>query len=52
VLDPFAGTGTTGRVAEDLGRNSIMVELSERYIGIIRRRTEQVGMLTKKTAEE
>jgi site-specific DNA-methyltransferase (cytosine-N4-specific) len=32
VVDPFAGSNTTGMVAERLGRNWIAVELSEDYI--------------------
>ncbi len=32
VLDPFGGTGTTGKVALELGRNAILVELNPRYI--------------------
>lgn len=32
VLDPFAGSNTTGRVAEDLGRLWIAVEIDERYL--------------------
>lgn len=32
VLDPFAGSGTVGRVAERLGRNAILCELSQDYI--------------------
>jgi len=32
VLDPFAGSNTTGRVAEDLGRRWIAVELSRDYV--------------------
>ena len=38
VLDPFAGAGTTLYVAEQLGRNSIGVELNPDYCDIIRRR--------------
>lgn len=38
VLDPFAGAGTTLYVAEQLGRNSIGIELNPDYCGIIRRR--------------
>jgi DNA modification methylase len=31
VLDPFAGTGTTCRIAVDLGRRCIGVELNPEY---------------------
>jgi site-specific DNA-methyltransferase (cytosine-N4-specific) len=31
VLDPFAGSNTTGRVAEDLGREWLAVEASDDY---------------------
>lgn len=32
VLDPFAGTLTTAMVAKNLGRKSISIELSKRYV--------------------
>jgi DNA modification methylase len=32
VLDPFAGTGTTCKVADELERNGLGVELNRRYI--------------------
>lgn len=38
VLDPFAGAGTTLWVAEQLGVNSIGIELSPDYCDLIRRR--------------
>lgn len=34
ILDPFVGTGTTCRVAEDMGRQSIGIDLSEEYLKI------------------
>ncbi|MBI4545992.1 MAG: site-specific DNA-methyltransferase [Gemmatimonadetes bacterium] len=34
VLDPFAGSNTTGRVAEDLGRRWLGFELDEDYLRI------------------
>lgn len=37
VLDPFAGTGTVGRVAEYLDLNSVLIELSGEYVEIMRR---------------
>lgn len=38
VLDPFAGTGTTGLAAQETGRNSISVEVEPTYVEQIRRR--------------
>lgn len=38
VLDPFAGSGTTGRVAIELGRKAILIELNPKYIALIRKR--------------
>lgn len=38
VLDPFAGSGTTLRVARCLGRDALGVELSPRFAALARRR--------------
>lgn len=38
VLDPFAGSGTTLKMAEILGRKSIGIEISSEYCEIIKRR--------------
>lgn len=38
VLDPFGGAGTTGMVADRLGRNAILIELNPTYVEIIRDR--------------
>jgi hypothetical protein len=38
VLDPFAGSFTTSLVAERLGRDSVGIELSEKYVEIGRQR--------------
>lgn len=40
VLDPFFGSGTTGQVAHNLGRNFIGIELNEEYISIAKRRMD------------
>jgi DNA modification methylase len=38
VLDPFAGSGTTGAVALELGRKAILIELNPKYIELIETR--------------
>lgn len=38
VLDPFAGAGTTGLVAERLGRDSILIDLNPNYCEMARKR--------------
>ena len=45
VLDPFGGSGTTGQVANELGRNAILIELNPAYIPLINRRTAQPGLM-------
>ncbi len=42
VLDPFFGSGTTGRVADRLGRDYIGIELNPKYIDICKKRTNNV----------
>ena len=44
VLDPFLGSGTTGQVAEALGRRWFGVELQPDYEPLIKARTAQVGL--------
>ena len=39
VLDPFGGSGTTGKVALDYGRRAILCELNPEYVKIINERT-------------
>lgn len=38
ILDPFAGSGTTGMVADRLGRDAILIELNPAYVEIAERR--------------
>lgn len=40
VLDPFFGAGTTGLVADRLGRNCIGIELNPEYAALAQRRIE------------
>lgn len=40
VLDPFMGSGTTGKMAKQLGRNFIGIELDKEYYEIAKRRIE------------
>lgn len=47
VLDPFGGSGTVGRVAEDLGRRWILFDLNPAYAEIAKRKTAQVGLLSR-----
>jgi site-specific DNA-methyltransferase (cytosine-N4-specific) len=44
VLDPFAGSGTVGLVAERLGRHSVLIDASEDYCRMARERTAQRGL--------
>jgi len=39
VLDPFGGSGTTGKVALEYGRKAILCELNPEYVKIINERT-------------
>ena len=45
VLDPFFGSGTTGEVAERLGRQWIGIELNPDYVTLAKQRTQQTGMV-------
>jgi len=43
VLDPFGGSGTTGLAAKRLGRDAVLIELSDEYCELARERcAEQV----------
>jgi DNA modification methylase len=43
VLDPFGGAGTTGLVCEQLGRESILIELNPEYCELAARRIPPVA---------
>ena len=47
ILDPFAGSGTTGCAAEMLGREYILIEMTEDYIPIIEARIEYFIQIKK-----
>lgn len=40
MLDPFFGAGTTGLVADRLGRNCIGIELNPEYAALAQRRID------------
>ncbi len=42
VLDPFGGSGTTGMVADGMGFDAVLIELSEAYAEIARKRIADV----------
>jgi DNA modification methylase len=45
VLDPFAGSGTTGKMALEVGRNAILIDSNPEYIPIIHNSTKvQYGL--------
>lgn len=45
VLDPFSGSGTTMKVAFEVGRNAIGIELNERYAEIANVRVQEVEII-------
>lgn len=45
ILDPFMGSGTTAKVARELGRNYIGFEISQEYCEIAEKRLEQTKNL-------
>ena len=38
VLDPFGGSGTVTKVARDLGRSSVLIELNPEYVAIMKKK--------------
>jgi DNA modification methylase len=48
VLDPFGGAGTTGLVADRLGRDAILLEINPEYAAMARRRiADDAGMFAE-----
>lgn len=45
VVDPFGGSGTTGRACKDLSRKCILIEIEEKYCEIAARRMQQEILL-------
>lgn len=43
VFDPFAGSGTVGKMAKQLNRNYILIEKEQEYIDIINQRISKCG---------
>ena len=43
ILDPFAGSGTTGVAAQNLNRNYILIEQEPEYVEVINKRLEEDG---------
>lgn len=57
VLDPFFGSGTTGRVCSRLNRKYLGIEINSKYIEISKKRTQNIqmtmdGLKIKKSNEE
>ena len=50
VLDPFGGAGTTGLVADRLGRNVVLIELNPLYAAMAERRIHNDAPLFEPTA--
>lgn len=40
ILDPFGGSGTTGKMALELGRKALLIELNPEYCKLIERRCD------------
>lgn len=45
VLDPFAGSGTTGKAARELGRASYLIEINPDYLKIMKKRCGEINLI-------
>lgn len=52
VLDPFVGSGTTMKVARDLNRNSIGIEIKKSLLPIIQKKIGNKGQLSIENQED
>lgn len=52
VLDPFGGAGTTGLVADRLGRDAILIELNPDYADLARHRIQDDAGLFSQIAAD
>ncbi len=50
ILDPFGGAGTTGLVADRLGRDAVLIELNPEYAAIAERRIKSDSPLFAEVA--
>ena len=48
ILDPFMGSGTTGKIAKNLNRSFIGIEMDEGYFNIAKDRINKAGCQCKK----
>src|SRR5262245_5476280 len=44
VLDPFAGSGTTGMVAQSLSRRAVLIDLSGEYLTQVMERNRDIPL--------
>lgn len=51
VLDPFGGAGTSGLVAQRLGRSAILIEVNPQYADMAQRRVGSDAPLMQRAAE-
>ena len=52
VLNPFAGSGTTGEVATDLGRDAVLIELNPVYVAMQENRDAISGVFDAPPASD